>query len=126
MLVYAGPLEIPVNGSTEVKEADLVISFNPLPALQVRLAGPENWIHDLARDDPPRDVSVPTGSALGPPSASVVPTQAQSQPWTAFASRLNSVDAGDFSAAGRLIMNVIGRLTRLPLPQVSTAVRSQG
>ena len=32
MLVYAGPLEIPVNGSTVVKEGDLVISFNPRPA----------------------------------------------------------------------------------------------
>ena len=28
MLLYAGPLEIPVNGSTEVKEGDLVISFS--------------------------------------------------------------------------------------------------
>jgi hypothetical protein len=30
MLVYAGPIEIPVAGSTEVKEGDLVISFNPV------------------------------------------------------------------------------------------------
>jgi hypothetical protein len=35
MLVYAGPLEIPVNGSTEVKDGDLVLSFSPRPALPV-------------------------------------------------------------------------------------------
>jgi hypothetical protein len=68
MLVYGGPLEIPVTGSTEVKEGDLVISFSPRPALQVRLAGQENWMHDLALGgDPPRQVSVPTGSSLAPP-----------------------------------------------------------
>ena len=47
MLVYAGPLEVPVNGSTEVKEGDLVISFGPRPALQIRLAGREEWLRDL-------------------------------------------------------------------------------
>ena len=30
LLVYAGPLEIPVNGSTEVTEGDLVISSAPV------------------------------------------------------------------------------------------------
>jgi hypothetical protein len=64
MLVYAGPLEIPVNGSTEVKEGDLVISFRPRPALQIGLAGRESWIRDLAF--PPGEVSVPIGSALAP------------------------------------------------------------
>jgi hypothetical protein len=78
MLVYAGPLEIPVAGSTEVKDGDLVISFSPRPVLQVRLAGPEDWIHDLALGgDPLREVSVPAGSSLVPPPASVVPAEPQ-------------------------------------------------
>ena len=127
MLVYSGPLEIPVNGSTEVKEGDLVISFNPRPALHVRLAGPESWRRGLVLgDDPPRTVSVPTGSALVPPSASVVPTDPQSGPRAGFVSRLNKVDAGDFSAAVRLNVHVVGRMTRMPLPPVSTAVGRQG
>ena len=127
MLVYAGPLEIPVKGSTEVKEGDLVISFTPRPALEARLAGRENWLLDLFfSGNPPGEVSVPTGSSLAPPSVSVVPTEPQSGRWTKFPFRLNKVDAGDFSAAVRLVMHVVGRLTEMPLPQVTTAVGSQG
>src|SRR4051794_1667161 len=124
MLVYAGPLEVPVNGSTEVKEGDLVISFGPRPALQVRFAGREEWLRNL--NHPLGDVSVPIGSSLVPPSTSVVPTEPQQGPWTEFATRVNKVDAGDFSAAVRLNMHVVGRLTQLSLPQVSTAVGRQG
>jgi hypothetical protein len=54
MLVYAGPLEIPVAGSTEVKEGDLVISFSSRPVLQARLAGQEDWLAELLfSSDPP-------------------------------------------------------------------------
>ena len=115
MLVYAGPLEIPVNGSTEVTEGDLVISFSPRLALQARLAGPNEWLHNLALNgDPPREVTVPTGSSLAPPSASAVPTQPQQGPWAEVPLRLNKVDAGDFSAAVRLIFHVVGRVTSSP------------
>jgi hypothetical protein len=70
---------------------------------------------------------VPTGATLVPPSVSVVPTEPQSGPfWTNFVRRLNKVDAGDFPAAVRLSMQVVGRLTRMPLPQVTTAVGTQG
>jgi hypothetical protein len=127
MLVYAGPLEIPVNGSTEVTEGDLVISFSPRAALRVRLAGAEEWLHNLVlNDDPPREVTVPTGSSLAPPSASAVPTQPQQGPWAEVPLRLNKVDAGDFSAAVRVIFHVVGRVTSIPLPQVSTVVGKQG
>jgi hypothetical protein len=127
MLVYAGPLEIPVNGSTEVTEGDLVISFSPRPALQARLAGPEEWLHNLALNgDPPREVTVPTGSSLTPPSGSAVPTQPQPGPWMEVPLRLIKVDAGDFSAAVRLIFHVVGRVTSSPLPQVPTVVGRQG
>jgi hypothetical protein len=127
MLVYAGPLEILVNGSTQVKEGDLVISFSPRPALQARLAGPEEWLRNLALNgDPSREVTVPTGSSLAPPSASAVPTEPQLGLWSEIPLRLNKVDAGDFSAAVRLIFHVIGRVTRSPLPDVSTAVGRQG
>jgi hypothetical protein len=40
--------------------------------------------------------------------------------------RLNKLDAGDFSAAVRVIFHVVGRVTSIPLPQVSTAVGKQG
>jgi hypothetical protein len=69
---------------------------------------------------------VPTGSSLAPRSASAVPTEPQLGPWTEFALRLNKVDAGDFSAAVRLIFHVAGRVTSSPLPEVSTAVGRQG
>ena len=55
MLVYAGPLEIPVNGSTQVKEGDLVISFSPRPVLQARLAGQEDSLQDLFLSSDPLD-----------------------------------------------------------------------
>jgi hypothetical protein len=128
MLVYAGPLEIPVNGSTQVKEGDLVISLGPRPALQVRLAGPEDWLHNLELNvDRSREVTVPTRSTLGAPSATAVPTQSQPGPWAKVPLRLNKVDAGDFAAAVRLVFHVVGRLTRSPhMPPVSTAVGRQG
>ena len=104
-----------------------MIGFHPRPALHVRFAGRERWIHDLVLDnDPLREVRVMTGAALIPPSESVVPADPQSGPWAEFAQRLNKVDAGDFSTAARLNMSVVGALTRVPLPRVSTAIGTQG
>jgi hypothetical protein len=54
------------------------------------------------------------------------PTEPQQGPWAEVPLRLNKVDAGDFSAAVRLIFHVVGRVTSSPLPQVSTGVGRQG
>ena len=40
MLLYAGPLEIPVNGSTEVNEGDMCFSFSLLTSKARPLSGP--------------------------------------------------------------------------------------
>jgi hypothetical protein len=126
VIVYAGDLQITVNGVTRTISGDIELLFDPSLDARAHIAGTETWLSELIFSSEFPEVAVPAGASLAPPTDSGLAVPPSDASWYDRPFPVNHVEAGDLGQVERLIVHIIGQLSKYPLPGCQTAGGYQG
>lgn len=106
IVVYAGDLEVEINGTRGVAPGQLELRLFPQASLMARFSGPPSKVSPRLVFDHDAAVFVAQGRSLTPPTRSSLPTKPDGGSWVQANIHVSHLDAGDPRSAAHFLVHV--------------------